>query len=267
MSEETAAVIQREGEITVSESEDTGEETPAAPQADKDNQGGDTPSAEGDNTRTPNNEPPFHEHPRWLEREEEWKTRFNDQERRHQEDMKMVLDRIGKGDDRPVETSAPVKMPSWFGGTQEQWDAYRADLQTDLKAVEERAEKRVLERFAGQASQEETAVKEATDFLHAEIAAIQADRALNPTGEKIDAEKLFKIVYDNQLVDTKGRWNYRAGFRLMKAGDAAPAAPAKPPAETRARKEAAAGTVEGGRPEQQPKNYTTSKDFEKDRPW
>lgn len=261
MNEDTAAVIQREGEITVRPAEDAGDETPAAPQAEKENKEGETPSPGGDNAQGEYKDIPFHEHPRWKAREEEWNSRFNAQETRHQEDLKAIREEFAGAREKNAEQT---KIPAWFGGTQEQWDAYRADRDAELKAIEDRAIARAKKDFESTQGAEQKAVEEATAYLNTEVAAIEADKTLNPTGAKIDRAALLKVVLDNQLVDTKGRWNYRAGIRILNG--------AKAPEQRRDPKDndrkviAAATTSEKGGDEKKP-TYATSDTFKKDRPW
>lgn len=267
MTEDTsAAAFNREGAAAFGE-EATAEETAAASQAEEENQGEDTQSSEGDNTQS-EEETPFHEHPRWKQREDEWNTRFNDQEKRHQDDLKAIREEFGTA---RKENAQNTKIPAWFGGTQEQWDAYRADRDAELTQAEERAEKRVREALKTEQGAEGKAVAEATDFMRAEMKAIEADKNLNPTGAKIDqatAEKLLKTVLDNELIDTKGRWNYRAGWRLMNGTQAAAPAP-KPKPNTAEKKEIAAASTSntrGGDNKNAPA-VATSETFKKDRPW
>lgn len=159
------------------------------------------------------------------------------------------------------------KIPGWFGGNQAQWDEYRAWNEGQLKAAETRAIEGVITRATQQTEQESKAVKDATDFLHTEIAAITADKTLNPSGKPVDANALFKIVYDNQLVDTQGRWNYRAGMKLMSSH---PVATHTPKAGDKDRKALAAATVgadSGGAAAAGKKDYKTSDDFKHKKPW
>lgn len=267
MTEEAAAAFQREGDIAFP-TESNAEETGADSHSEDDNQEGETRSQGGDEKNTPDDgkDIPFHEHPRWKQREEEWNTRFNDQEKRHQDELKTAIEGIrteigAKRDDNAAQT----KIPAWFGGTQEQWDAYRADRDAELKAIGDAAEKRAVERIKGEQEKEGKAVKEATDYLNSEIAAIEADKALNPSGAKIDAKKLLEVVLENQLIDTQGRWNYRAGMRILN-GAPAPAPKPKGPDDKKVIADASArGGTGGGEPK--PKAYMTSADFKKDRPW
>jgi len=266
MTEETAAGFQREGDIAFP-TETTAKETGADSHSGDDNQNGETHSEEGDNnTPGDNKNIPFHEHPRWKQREDEWNTRFNDQEKRHTDELTKAIDAIRTeiGDKR-ADNAAQTKIPAWFGGTQEQWDAYKADHDAELKAIGDEAEKRAVDRIKREQEKEGKAVEEATAFLRSELAAMKADKDLNPSGAKIDAEKLWKVVLDNKLIDTEGRWNYRAGMRILNGMQAAPA---KKPDTTDKKQVAAASTSGGtGGGDPKPKSYMTSADFKKDRPW
>ncbi len=198
----------------------------------------------------------FLDHPRWKEREEDWKKRFNDQETRHQADLQAIREEFGTA---RKDNAKETKIPSWFGGTQEQWDAYRTDRDQEIKAAEERA----IERVKGEKSAEEKAIKEATDFMQAEIAAIESDKELNPDGSKVDPNKLLKIVLDNELVDSKGRWNYRAGFKIMKANGGTTTQNT-----TGDRKKIAGATTSESKAESKPQAFKTGADFKGGkRPW
>ena len=269
MTEEDAAAFQREGEITVAESTD--EDTSADSQSEKDNQEGESDSQQRDKNTADDKDLPFHEHPRWKEREDEWTRRFNDQETRHADELKQALEGIRKEFGQARDANAKqTQIPAWFGGTQEQWDAYRADRDAELKAAGDAAVKEARESLKNEQGAEAKAVEEATAYLRSEMAAIEGDKTLNPSGKKIDretADKLLKTVIDNELIDTKGRWNYRAGWRLMNAGSAE-AKPA-PKVDTKEKKEvAAASTSEsrGGSEKDKPA-IATSDTFKKNRPW
>lgn len=261
MTDTTGAGFQREGQPAF-EAENTEETTSAGSPPENENQEDDTQSPDGDNSQGAPKDPPFHEHPAWKEREESWTKRFNDQEVRHQTELTEAITGIRKefGEARKQNAEA-TQIPAWFGGDQAQWDAYRADRDQELKTAEDRA----YERLKSEGTQSQKAVEDATQWLQSEVSAIETDRSLNPAGTKIDAEKLFKVAFDNQLVDTQGRWNYRAAYRLMTAGSQA--APAPKPAATAKKREAAETTSEQ-RAETQPAPFKTSADFKGNkRPW
>ena len=262
----SAEGFQREGQLAFQEA--SAEETASASQAEEENQEGDTQSSEGESTQSDDKDIPFHEHPRWKQREDEWNERFNSQETRHQEELTKALDGIrAEFSGKREENAAQSKIPSWFGGTQEQWDAYRADRDRELKEAGESAVKQARETITKEQGAGDKAVKDATDFFQAEVKAIEGDKALNPTGGKIDeatAKKLLQTVLDNELVDSKGRWNYRAGWKIL---NGAPKAAAPTNAANQEKKQIAASTTSEGRAETKPSPYKTSADFKKSRPW
>lgn len=194
---------------------------------------------------------PFHQHPRWKQREQEWQDRFNEQEQRHQEDVRSLREEFSAARKINAENT---DIPKWFGGDQEQWDQFRQFNEESIKAAEERAVKRLSE----QNNAEVKAVEEATKYMEAEIAAIENDKELNPTGEKIDPNKLVKIVIDNDLVDSKQRWNYRAGFRIMQRNNTA---------RSTDRKVIAGATTSDQKGEGKQATFKTADSFKTNKPW
>ena len=257
MPDETFAQFRTEGQPAFPVA-DTEKDPSAGSQPDVKPETDEAPSPEGDPSKgntpaKPETDIPFHEHPRWKEREESWNKRFNEQETRHQDDLRKIREEFGAKREANAEKT---EIPSWFGGTQEQWDQFRAHEDQKLKDAEERA----IQRIKGEKEQMSKLEQEATDFFRSELAAIEADKDLNPDGAKIDPNKLLKIAVDNDLVDSKSRWNYRAAFRIYKAQSPAPV-------DTKRRKELAGATTSEAKAETTPKPFKTSNDFKVKRPW
>lgn len=216
----------------------------------------DTQKKDGNKNTNTDDDAGFLDHPRWKEREEDWKKRFNEQETRHQTDLQKIREEFGTA---RKENAGQTKIPSWFGGDQEQWDAYRVDRDAELK----RAQKEAIESVKGEQTAKEKAIQDATDFMQTEVSAIESDKELNPDGTKVDPNKLLKFVLDNDLVDSKGRWNYRAGFRIMKANGGTGAQ-----SNMGDRKKIAGATTSESKSESKPKDFKTSADFKGgNRPW
>jgi hypothetical protein len=253
MTEQQNAEFQQEGSNPFeSESENENSEASQA----EENKAEDPQSPEGEegkNTQDDDKDIPFHQHPRWKQREKEWDERYNSQEARHQEDIKKLREEFA---DSRKENANQTQIPSWFGGDQAQWEAYRKDRDAEIKEAEERA----FQRLEGQHKSEDKAVKEATDYMNAEIKVIQEDKELNPKGAKIDPNKLLKVVMDNDLIDSKGRWNYRAGWRILQAQPATNFG-------NQNRKDIAGATTSESKGEDKPASFKTSTDFKKNRPW
>lgn len=259
MTTENLVNVPQEGEIDLREGneEDTSSDSPSENNTGNEGEGSEGEGAGNDKpAETDDDKLPFHQHPRWKQREDEWQTRFNVQEQRHQDDIKSVREEFAAARKDNAENT---DVPSWFGGTQEQWNEYIAWNDKRISSAEERA----LQRITEASSAESKAVKDATDFMRGEITSIEGDKNLNPDGKKVDPNKLLKIVMDNDLVDSKGRWNYRAGFRMMQ--NQAPVQAPKP--KTEDRKTIAGATTSDQRGEVKPKNFKTNDDFKQDRPW
>lgn len=209
---------------------------------------------------------PFNEDPKVHEYiERQVTSRIEGVETKLREEFKgnaaAIREEIGKQRDK---NAADTKIPAWFGGNQAQWDEYRTWLDSQLLGIEERAVNKTFERATTQATEAQKRVDEATTYFRSELSAITADKELNPSGKAIDPNKLLKFVLDNDLVDSQGRWNYRAGMRLMGSHPTAAHAPKA------GDKNLAAATIDGGsgKPaEPAAKPFKTAKDFAKKRPW
>lgn len=252
MFEDTTTEFRREGEspFETDNDKDKSEES-----STEETNTEEDPSPEGEkSTQEEKEQPPFKDHPRWKEREEEWNTRFNSQESRHAEDIRKLREEFGG--DKPENKN--TEIPAWFGGNQAAWDAYRSDRDAELAGAVDAA----LSKITTAKTDEEKAVAEATVYMQTELQNLENDKELNPDSLKINAEELLQIVIDNDLIDTKGRWNYKAGFKIYKAS----AKPVEKKVVT-GNKELAAATTSDSKGEQKPQPFKTTADFKKNRPW
>ena len=180
----------------------------------------------------------------------------------HKTEMESLRQEIAAG--RKPDVTAE-KRPRWFGGNDEQW----AEFQDWFKQGTAAAGEGVMKTLSEGQKQQETLTQQATEFFQSELAAISADKALNPKGLKVDPEALLKVALEYELIDTKQRWNYRAAWRILRPQlEAALAAKAAKDAADPNRKNMAGASVNrgaGGEPTAKP--YKTSEDFRKKRPW
>jgi len=275
MTEDIRAQFKNEGEPAFPEVTDTEKDNSADSPTDEtiENQ---TQSPEGDENTGADNKKhdddseeddykgPLHKHPRWVEREEDWKTRFNEQEKRQADEVRKLQEEIdrklqealgNKGDD-----NSDTELPDWFGGDEQQFKAFNQYLGT----LTEKARTEAVNEMKQKTEQEQNAIDEATEYFNTQVQDLESDKSLNPDGVKIDRNKLLKFVLDNELVDTQGRWNYKAGWQLMRAN----VNKVKNDKIDEKKKVAVATTTEKG---QEPVTPTvkTSKDFENptNRPW
>lgn len=191
------------------------------------------------------------DHPRWKEREDDWKQRFNDQEERHTKELESLRQEI----DEKIKPKGDIdsKIPSWFGGDEEQWAEYQRHEEARLAQAEERA----VKRLSSQEEQKQKAIDTATKYFQDEVVTIETDKDLNPDGQKVDRNKLLKTAMDFDLVDSKGRWNYRAAWQFMKNSITRSKADS-----TEERKKIASATTSDNKAETKPESFRTPKDFQ-----
>lgn len=201
----------------------------------------------------------FADDPRWKEREEDWKRRYNEQETRHTEELGKLREEI-LGKISPAQKPTKPEVPAWFGGDENDWKEYQDYQRSTIEEVQ----KNTLEQVRKTQQDEQKRIDEATTYFNEQIALLESDKTINPKGEKIDRNKLLKFTLDNELVDTKGRWNYKAALLLMRS-----VGTQVKTTNTNERKKIAGATTENNRAEEKSSNVTTSEDFQKPgaRPW
>jgi len=268
MTEETKMQFNEDGfpvQPSVNEENDNSSASSAVEETPSDT----TPSSEEDNTDVnkggteKKDEQNFADHPRWKEREEDWKERFNQQEERHTTELTKIREEI----DNKFKASRGnenIEIPSWFGSDDpEVWKAYQADLDQRISAAKKAAKEEALGEITSKTTAEQKAINDATEFLNEKVSEIETDKNINPEGVKVDRNKLLKFVLDNELVDTKGRWNYRAGWIMMNGQ------PTLNTNTNKDKKNLAGATISDKGAETKPSTVMTSEDFSKpgSRPW
>lgn len=203
----------------------------------------------------------LHEDPRWKEREEDWKSRFNQQETRHTSELQKLREDFDTkfGEIKPTSKSpaSPQSIPAWFGGDENQWD----EFQKWNESLVTRAEEQALKKINSVQVEEQKRIDQATTHFNEQVSAIESDKTLNPQGEKVDRNKLLKAALDFDLVDSQGRWNYKAAWQFLKNQAT--------PNNNQDRKNLANATTSDRRAETKPQPFATSADFQNPakRPW
>lgn len=241
-----------EGEPTPADSQPAPNDTNQSQSSTEDNQ-------QADNKNDSENEgkDDLAKHPRWIEREGDWKERFNTQEERHTEDMAQL--RKDLTPEKPKPQEGDPEVPSWFGGDTE---AYK-DYLKEQDARDERIRKQANEDRTSQTTEEQKAVDEATVYMGEQITEIEKDKTLNPDGKEIDKNRLLKFVLDENLRNEKGEWNYKLGYELMKARGQVPTTTK----DLTERKNFASQSSSNNSSDPAKPTVTTSEELAKDKPW
>lgn len=272
MKEETTTQFRREGEPAFTDAENDNSADSSSVDSEDTEENNDTDTSTNDESKDESQDDGGEDkenlakHPRWKEREEDWDRRFNDQEKRHSEELAKIREETQRaiestakskgGDDRDMSD----EVPSWFGGDEKQWREYKKHNESLISEAEERARK----SLQSENEEKQKAIESATQYMEEQIKIIETDKEINPDGTKVDKNKLLKFVLDNELVDTRGRWNYRAGFAMMQARINNTKSD-----KLNEKKKIAGATTSDQRAEAKKSNVMTSDDFSNpaNRPW
>jgi len=168
------------------------------PEEEKPKEGEDQPE-EADST--PKQEDvPFHEHPRWKERE----TKFKELEKELAE-----LREAKKDDPQPLEPSSEV--PSWFQKLYgDNIDAYR-EYEKVEKQREAQIEERVLTKYqeAQRKQQEETT--RWNKWVDEEVGRLKDE------GKEFERNEFLKLMLDYKPTDDTGNLDFNKGFTIYEA--------------------------------------------------
>lgn len=246
----------------------TGDDTSADSQSDANNTN-QTPSSEEDKSQTDNKNggdddgatdwsklPDINTHPRWTEREGDWKDRYNEQEERHEKEMKQAREDLVP---KPKSAEGDADIPEWSGMDAKGWKQFQEYQNKRDEAVRQAT----LKELGTQSEADQKAVDEATKYAHEQIAQIEVDKTLNPYGKEIDKNRLMTFVLDNHLVDSDNKWNFKMGYELMKSRGQVPTTTK----DLKARKNLASNTSSDNSADPAKQTVTTPDELAKDKPW
>lgn len=191
---------------------------------------------------------PFHKHPRWQEVLED----------RRQKDAKIAELETQLNSVKPVveqyqkEHQPEPEIPYWFNGDTKQWKSFNDDY---IGGIVNKAEERAFKRIEETTSTRDRQQREAQEWVESNLKALETE-----FGE-IDKNKIIKTALDNDLVDSKGRYNLKAAYFMAKATETQ--APTK---DTTVQKQIIA-TSHDRSPEPKRREYRVPSDFQVNRPW
>jgi len=249
--------IQREGTLienqTIEEltQPNTETETPSESSTEN-NQTEETPSPEGD--KTDSSEPantqeedniPFHEHPRWKKREEEWNNRLEETKAQIRSEYEEKLNQSLQGF-QPKEQTVPI--PTWFsrlyGNDPEAWN----EFESWDKQRQETIKAEAVREYESKQAQETEKVTKANQYIESQITALQSE------GKQFDRNELLKVVNDFRPVTDDGNWDLRKAYDILEMQKAASVNPVK----SNARKAVASATTSESQPETPKSNVQTN---------
>ena len=200
--------------------------------------------ADDDPAKPSEKDPPFHQHPRWIAREQELN------ELRDFRDKAMpLLEKLTES--KPIEENKEI--PEWFvelfGDNDAAWKKYRA------YNVKEREQLRneIVTEFQGQAKRLEDEQKKSDQWLESELGKLEGE------GLKFDRNELLKVALEYLPSDENGDISLHKAYQIMQ-GQKATAGPEKPKSAEEKKKVASQTMGKDGK-DDQPKGYKTSADL------
>lgn len=133
-----------------------------------------------------------------------------------------------------------IRIPSYWN--QEDVDGYKQFLEDQRRLVQE-AEERAVQRIKAEREGEEKRIRDANEWFEKSVSDIESN------GFKVDRNRLLKTAMDFELVDTQGRWNYKAAAEILKREEK--------PIDLTEKKQVAASATSEPTPERKPKDYLT----------
>ena|SRR3990167_629402 len=198
-----------------------------------------------ENTQT-EKEVPWHEDPRWRKWKEEKETL--EAKAREFDELKTKIEPI-----LTKEAEKKSSIPRWFGGDETQWAEYQADQTKLVDSVR----KQTLEEVNRMTAAQQEAINKANEHFETSVDELKAE------GIKVEKNRLMKYVFENNLVQPDGRWNYKLGAKYLDLQDKAKEE--KP--DLSDRKRLSAASMGGTDSDVKKKDYATQEDFAHNRPW
>jgi len=229
---------EQENETPESSPEKTNEE-----EESPSHQGEQEPTTEEPNTDDVNNLP-FHKHPAWLERKQQWDDKMAQKDRELQELREKVEQVV-----RPVKNEQ-VTIPDWFkgiyGDDTNAWNSYQTDQAAERARIKQEL---IQEQQQVQRAQEER-VQRWEQYQTESI------NRLRDEGKEFDKNELMDIMYKYRPTDDLGNFDFTKGYELLTAIKATKVNPEK----SKARKDIADISPSKSTPDTK-RDYSTANDF------
>lgn len=193
----------------------------------------------------------FDKHPRWQEMLQE-RNSFREKAQEFESRLNQIQP-IVEEYQKSLRQNEP-EIPIWFNGDATQWRAFNDEyIEKRIAQVEQNTIKRIEEKN----NLERKRAQEAQEWIEGGLKALESE-----FGE-VDRNRILKTALDEDIVDSKGRYNLRAAYFIVKASESNAAAASK---ETSIRKKVISSSHDVGT-EPKSREYRVSDDFKINRPW
>ena len=208
--------------------------------------GGDQAPKEPDNNQKDKNVP-FDKHPRWIERENEWKTTLSQYEER----LKAFEERFNTSPQTPkVEIPEPFKK--LYGENEEAWNEWKALQELQAREIQDR----LLAEQGREAREKQEELQRWDSWRDKSISEVEQKFNVKlPVGSS-EYNELLKIAVDYQPSDAEGNISFEKAYDIMtkiKRDDSLE--------KSRVRKSIAAATAPEPKAESEAPDYFTPASF------
>jgi len=269
--EEMLADVPSEGDILTDdekkpegENGDKTEDSEPSESPAENNEDGDAPASEGvgakddkvpdPSTPSEDEQVPFHKNPRWK--------KIYSENKELKSTVGEMKEKLSKLDDIEARLDSREKsqeeIPSWFGGDEPAWKAYKVDEESKFEKYRERIES---ERQQLETKKAADADKWAT-WVRTSLEEVAEENNLDFEKDKTTKNELMDVMNKYSPVDTQGNLDFRKGYDLLKL--------TKGTAErdkAKAKKAAASTADSTPSPEKPKRDFLTGADFNGGKDW
>lgn len=255
--EQALADVKPEGDTDPFAALDTEKETPSDSPAEKqpeDEESKDKPAEgeEGKPDNTPDEDVPFHKHPRWIERETELKTlrERDEQTARELEELKAFKEEVS-GKLSPSDTDIPDWFKELYGENGVAWKKYEArEREREIEI-----ERNIIARQTEAQAKAQEEAKRWNKWVDDEITKLQEE------GKQFERNELIKTMLDYRPTDEQGNFDFKKGYEIYEALKRK-----EDPAHSQARKQIADISTKSSKSDKESKGFLTTSDL-RGKPW
>ena len=198
--------------------------------------------------KTVDNNVPYHKDPRWIEMYDKAK-RVDELEEKFQSQEEKIAE-LAKAKQEP---ERPEEAPSWFMGTEEDWQKYLAREEQKATSIRESVKAELEQEKVAKAQEKEEEISSLTSYFDNELLLLKEDF-------QFDEKELKDYVIEHNIVDSEGVFDLKRGLmKMLGLGKTA---------TNPARKEVASMTSSNKDAEPSKRDFATAEDFQGGgRPW
>lgn len=187
---------------------------------------------------------PFHQHPRWKAREQEWQEKFETMKRTYDEELGKVKQSIDSFKPQTAE-AIPEWYKYYYGEDAKGYELYKQFHNSEKERIKQEA----LEEIRKAELQEQETTQKWNNWIEDQI------KSLEDNGKKFDRNKLLKQMEDYPIYGKDGLYDFNKSYELYEKFN-----PSNDSSKSEARKEIANNTTSGSKGEPKQRDYVTARE-------